>query len=119
MARAGSKKTVTEQRKAGKADRAKPARSVNRNAKGQVQDSTKDPVKEQVLAEAASGAPIDEEELRSIVARLARGGNMPACRFYCERWIAPAGGEAPSGDPTEAASILAAMDELAARRAAH
>lgn len=39
--------------KAAKTDRAKPARSVGRNASGQVLGSSKDPVKEQVLAEAA------------------------------------------------------------------
>ena len=34
-----------------------------------------------------SDAPLDELELKRIVAKLARGGNMPACRFYFETWI--------------------------------
>ena len=61
-----------------------------------------------------SGAPILEEELRTIVARLARGGNMPACRFYYERWIAVREEARPNvvDDP------LAEADELARRRSA-
>jgi phage terminase large subunit-like protein len=34
---------------------------------------------------------LGEEELRGIVARLVRGGNMPAARFYFETWIRPRG----------------------------
>jgi hypothetical protein len=58
---------------------------------------------------------LTEAELKRIVARLARGGNMPACRFYFETWIRPAGGESRPVD-SEAASILARMDEVAAKR---
>ncbi len=58
--------------------------------------------------------PLDEEELRSIVARLARAGNMPACRLYFETWIKPASVRevSPDGDDP-----LAEVDELARRRA--
>ena len=57
--------------------------------------------------------PLDEDELRSIVARLAREGNMPAARFYFETWIRPASVRevSPDGDDP-----LREVDELARRR---
>ena len=57
---------------------------------------------------------LTEAELRRIVARLARGGNMPACRFYFETWIRPAA-EVVKQD---ASDPLAEVDELARKRAA-
>jgi hypothetical protein len=58
--------------------------------------------------------PLEEEELRRIVARLARQGNMPACRLYFEVWIKPVGeGVKPSVDDP-----LAEVDELARKRVA-
>jgi hypothetical protein len=56
---------------------------------------------------------LDEEEMRRIVAALARGGNMPACRFYWETWIRPTLREGV-GDGLDP---LAEVDELARRRA--
>jgi hypothetical protein len=61
-----------------------------------------------------SDAPLDEPELRRIVAKLARGGNMPACRFYFETWVKPAGEEVKP----DASDPLAEVDELARRRVA-
>ncbi len=55
--------------------------------------------------------PLDEDELRRIVARLARAGNMPACRLYFETWLRPVREVKPdAGDP------LREVDELARRR---
>ncbi len=59
--------------------------------------------------------PLDEEELRSIVARLARGGNMPAARFYFATWIRPA--SVREVKPEDGDDPLREVDELARRRA--
>ena len=61
-----------------------------------------------------SERPLDEDELRQIIARLARQGNMPAARFYFETWIRPASVRevSPDGDDP-----LREVDELARRRA--
>ncbi len=59
--------------------------------------------------------PLDEDELRRIVARLARAGNMPACRLYLETWIKPASVREVSPDGGD--DPLREVDELARRRA--
>lgn len=61
---------------------------------------------------------LDEAEARLILSRLARGGSVPALRLYVERFLRPAEPLQPARE-SEAGAILAAMDELAARRAAH
>ena len=66
------------------------------------------------MTDSASGE-IGEDELRLIVAGLARGGNMPACRMYFETWIKPAAGEGVKLDDGDA---LAEVDDLARKRAA-
>jgi hypothetical protein len=55
-----------------------------------------------------------EDELRALVEELARGGNMPACRFLFETWLKP---EREEVTP-DASDPLAEVDELAARRRA-
>ncbi len=57
---------------------------------------------------------ITEDEMRGLVAKLAREGNMPACRFYYETWIRPTNGNEGVDDGDDA---LAEVDELARRRA--
>jgi hypothetical protein len=57
---------------------------------------------------------VTEEELRDLVEGLARGGNMPACRFLWETWLRP---EAEGVKPDADTDPLAEVDELAKRRA--
>lgn len=57
---------------------------------------------------------MSENELRTLVEELARGGNMPACRFLWETWLRPAAGEVTPS----ASDPLAEVDELARRRVA-
>jgi hypothetical protein len=54
-----------------------------------------------------------EDELRNLVEDLARGGNMPACRFLWETWLRPSGEVTP-----DVSNPLAEVDELARKRAA-
>lgn len=64
---------------------------------------------------APAGVPdgITEDEMRRLVAKLARRGNMPACRFYFETWIRPA----VEGVKLDGVDALAEVDDLARRRA--
>jgi hypothetical protein len=56
---------------------------------------------------------MSEDELRALVEELARGGNMPACRFLWETWLKPAAEEVT----TDASDPLTEVDELARKRA--
>lgn len=69
---------------------------------------------EEALARA--GEELTEAEARVLLSRLARGGSVPALRLYVERFLRAT---EPLEQPreSEAASILSAMDELAAKRA--
>lgn len=61
-----------------------------------------------------SDVELDEGEARLILSRLARGGSVPALRLFVERFLRPAEPVRPGA--SDAASLLAEMDELAAKR---
>ena len=61
-----------------------------------------------------SDAPLSEDELRRIVARLARKGGVTAAKFYYETWIKPS----KAADVPAESDPFAEVDELARKRVA-